>query len=169
MIEKSARSAAARRAGGMIAAGLASVAVLLAVACGGGPGGSDANAAPQSSGTDSEVFFPERLPGGEDMLAQTRGKLVLDGRGCLRVRRDGASPTIVWPTSFEARRASGEVKVVNGKGKTVAQVGREVLMGGGEGALKGTKIVDKPTRRELQERCPGSYWAAAPPVRMPRP
>ena len=142
---------------------------LLAAACGAGPG-QHAHTPPTTAPSAAPgVFFAGRLPGDDDMLAEIRRKLVLDDRRCLRVSRDDVSPTIVWPTSFEARKASGEVKVVNGKGKTVARVGREVLMGGGEGALKGTKIVDKPTRRELQERCPGLYWVAAPPVRMPRP
>lgn len=115
-----------------------------------------------------KVLFAERRPGGGDMLAEIRGELVLDERGCLRVRYRGGSSVIVWPTGFEPERADGEVRVLDREGKVVAKVGEAVYMGGGGSPIRGNKAVDDRTRQRLLERCPGSYWIAAPPVRIPR-
>jgi hypothetical protein len=117
----------------------------------------------------SGVFFAERRPGGEYMLSEIRGELVLDERGCLRVRHQGYSPVIVWPSGFEAERSDGGVQILDREGKVVAKVGEVVYMGGGGTPIRGNKAVYERTRRELLERCPASYWVAAPPVQMPRP
>lgn len=163
-----ARGALAQWAAARSAAGLASVAVLLAAACGGAPGESDANTATsQNPRPATGVFFPERLPGGDDMLAELSGKLVVDDRGCLRVEHDGASHTVVWPAGYEVEKADGKTRMIDGKGEVVARAGQPVSMGGGETPLGDNRTVDKPTLRELRERCPGSYWVATAPVRMP--
>ncbi len=104
------------------------------------------------------------------MLAEIRGELILDERGCLRVRHQGGgSPVIVWPSGFEAERSDGGVRILDREGKVVAKVGEAVYMGGGGTPIRGNKAVDDRTRRELLRRCPGSYWVAGSPVQMPRP
>lgn len=168
---------AARRAAARLVTGFALAAVSLAAACGGDTPaqGPDESATTKASGPTAGassdvpgVFFAERRPGGEDMLSEIRGELVLDERGCLRVRYRGGSSVIVWPTGFEPDRADGEVRVLDREGKVVARVGEAVDMGGGETPIQGNKAVDDRTRQELLKRCPGAYWVAAPPVRIPR-
>lgn len=87
-------------------------------------------------------------------------------RGCLRVRQDGVSLVIIWPTGFKAENAGGEVRVLNGQGEITARAGQAISMGGGETPLGENEAVDKQTLQELRERCPGSYWVATPPIRM---
>ena len=115
------------------------------------------------------VFVAERRPGGEYMLSEIRGELVLDERGCLRVRHRGVSSVIVWPSGFEPERSDGGVRILDREGEVVAKVGEAVYMGGGGTPIRGSEAVDDGTRRELLKRCPGSYWVAATPVRIPRP
>ena len=114
------------------------------------------------------VFFPERRTGGEDVLAEIRGELILDYREGPRVRHDGTSSVIIWPTGFEAENADGEVSVLNGKGKIVALTGQAVYTGGGKTPLGDNETADKQTLQELRKRCPGSYWVATSPIRMTR-
>ena len=55
--------------------------------------------------------------------------------------------------------------VLNEKDKVVAREGEQVRMGGGEpSSLTGIEAVDDRTAQELQDRCPGRYWLAAPEV-----
>jgi hypothetical protein len=116
-----------------------------------------------------EVSFAERQPGGEHLLSEIRGELILDDEGCLRVRtRSGARDVVVWPADFKADEADGEVRVLDSQGRVVARVGEAVYMGGGESPVSDNEAVDERTRQELRERCPGTYWIAAPPVRIPR-
>lgn len=170
---------AGRWAAARLATALALAAVSVAAACGEGAGapahGPTESSAPGSSGSAasappqvSGVFFAERRPGGEDMMAEIRGQLVLDHAGCLRVRYGGGSSVIVWPTGFEPEKVDGEVRVLDGKGKVVARVGERAYMAGGGTPIRGNRAVDERTRQELLERCPGSYWIAAEPVRIPR-
>ena len=103
------------------------------------------------------------------MLSEVRGKLVIDDRGCLRVRHTGGSPAVVWPAGFEPEVGSDGMRVLDGEGRVAARVDEAVRMGGGETGISENGAVDDWTERELRERCPGRYWIAAPPVRMPRP
>ena len=116
-----------------------------------------------------EMFFAERQPGGADMLSEIRGKLVIDDQGCLRVRHAGGSPAVVWPAGFEPKVGSDGMRVLDGEGRVAARVDEAVRMGGGETGISDNGAVDDRTERELRKSCPGPYWIAAPPVRMPRP
>lgn len=107
------------------------------------------------------VFFPKRSPGGVDMMSEIRGELILDDRGCLRVRSGGTDSLVIWPAGFGIERSGGRVRVIDGEGGIAARVGRNVYMGGG-GAPPAN--VAGLTRRELRERCPGPYWIAASSV-----
>ena len=98
------------------------------------------------------------------MTAGIRGKLVLDDRGCLRVKdpADRVSVVPVWPAPFELDTEGEDVRVLDASGRVVAQVGREVYMSGGE---VGRSLEGK---RQLQERCPGVYWIIGTEVRIPQ-
>ncbi len=116
--------------------------------------------------TEDWVFFPVRQPSVNGyMMALIRGKLVLDEEGCLRLGGEGGSLVPVWPPSFGLEASGGEVRVLNGKSRVVARVGDRVVIGGGEAPpAERLPAVDERTKRELQERCPGQYWLAAPDV-----
>ena len=81
--------------------------------------------------SDPEVVFPRRKTiistGRAYMQAFATGELVLDGP-CLRLK-DG--PSIFWPAGFEPHVDQGVVQVRNGAGRIIAQVGDEIVMGGG--------------------------------------
>ena len=142
---------------------------LLAAACGAGPAQHANTPTTTASSADPGVFFAERLPGGGDMLSEVRGKLIPDDRGCLRVRSVGGSYAVVWPAGFESDRGGGGVRVLDRGCRVAARGGKAVHMGGGESPISGNGAVDERTERELRERCPGTYWIAAPPVGMPGP
>ena len=80
---------------------------------------------------DPEVIFPRKRTVLATIRAQPLalgvGELVLDGP-CLRLK-DG--PTIIWPAGFEPYVDRGVVQVRNGAGRVIAQVGDEIVMGGG--------------------------------------
>ncbi len=128
---------------------LALVAFSLAAACG------------AASSPSPEVFFPQLRPnvsGGPD--AATGGKLALGEEGCLRVKSsadDSSGWVPIWPASYELVTRGEEIRILDGKGRVVAQVGKEVSIGGGEAGLQ-KDFVKASMARELRERCPGTYW-----------
>jgi hypothetical protein len=125
-----------------------------------------------------EIFFPEvRQEGGLDAVptALGGGEMTLDDAGCLRMLpgkelEGGWVP--VWPPYFEVETSGERVRVVDGRNcRTVAEVGRGVVMGGGdisEEALRENGILEEKTQRELFERCPPgySYWIVGEGVRV---
>jgi len=60
------------------------------------------------------------------------GELILDERGCLRVKITADDPGYVpvWPPDFDLDVGNGEVRVLDGGGRVVAEVGEKVVMGG---------------------------------------
>jgi len=79
------------------------------------------------------VAFPRHdAPLGTDRGEQyTAGKLVLE-EGCLRIEipARGSSPRmsqlVIWPSSFTYEEDSGTVRILDGLGRTVAQVGDHI-------------------------------------------
>jgi hypothetical protein len=152
--------------------------VALLAACSAGPastpspeatsGKAEPTAASSTSG--EEVFFPQVRPTGPPLAvpsARGGGKLALDDKGCIRMLLPGKGPESgwvpVWPSDFELDTGGGKVRILNGRGKVVAEVGKRVVMGGGDitkRALRENEILDERTWRELFERCPPgySYW-----------
>lgn len=90
----------------------------------------------------------------------------MDDIGCLRVKISARDPGYVpvWPPDFRLDAGRGEVRLLDGKGRLKAIVGKKVVMGGGEvrrDTLRENGIVDEQTWRELVERCPQHvYWIA---------
>lgn len=147
------------------------VIVTFLAACGantssqGPEGGAPVGTTPETSSDGVPgVLFPGRPPGGVDMMSEIRGGLVLDGRGCLRVNSGGTDSVVIWPAGFGIEGSGRNVRVLDGEGEIVARVGRAIYMGGGQASPVGVAGL---TRRELRERCPGPFWIAAPPVRIP--
>jgi hypothetical protein len=155
------------RAARMLALALAAVSLATA-ACGAGPSaGGDKTTAP---GRDVEVFFPQQRPGGEAMMAEMSGKLVLDDEGCLRVEEHpGHADTVpIWPANYELDASGGEVRVLDEEGGVAVRVGEEVYMGGGGVPKDRVTLANERMSKELFERCPGEYWVVGSEVRVLR-
>jgi hypothetical protein len=125
---------------GALGAALALLAVAVLAACGAGSGPQPAGDPGARGGTDArtasgapEVFFPqvrEGLDGGPTAMAG--GRLVVDENGCLRLKSgEGATQIPVWPASLRLETEDGRIRIKNSGGRTVAEVGKEVSMGGG--------------------------------------
>jgi len=104
------------------------------------------------------------------MMADTRGRLILDDEGCLRVKgTSGYSDVVpVWPAEFEPEVVGEEVRVLNEEGRGAAKVGADIFLGGGSvgDSIKDGTGLSPRTARDLRERCQGTYWLAAPPARI---
>ena len=156
----------------------ASFAAFLLVACGSGPprdGNADEASTPGSTATppNAEVFFPTIPEQDAVPTARTGGELALDGKGCLRITRDGEPGpqdlVPIWPSTLELDTEGGQVRILDGKW-VVAQVGEAVVMSGGETnaeVLKGNDLMDEQELRELSERCPDYYWFVGGGTRIP--
>jgi hypothetical protein len=120
---------------------------------------------------EDEVFFPRQRKSGLGPSALGHGKLVVDEEGCIRMKPLPQDPGFVpiWPPDYELDTEGDKIEILNGKGKVVAQVGKEVSMGGGQVDVQ-RSLVDARTARELRERCSGGgYWLVTEGfVRMPR-
>lgn len=114
---------------------------------------------------DAEVFFPQQPAGVTYGMALLRGRLILDDKGCIRAVDQGAPRMLVWPASFELSVEGDRVRVLDGKGRLVEQVGKKVNLGGGEASreiIEQNGLKDGHMLPELFRRCPGPYWLVAP-------
>jgi hypothetical protein len=160
-----------------LGAAVALLAFAALAACGAGSGPQPAGEPGARGGTDtrtaseaSDIFFPqvrEGLDGGPDALAG--GILFVDENGCLRLE-PGKGPTWVpvWPASTLLETEDGRSRIKSSGGRTVAEVGKEVSMGGGQIGLP-KDVVSPRTARELRDHCPGDYWIAVNPSLGPGP
>ena len=163
-----------------LGAALALLAVAVLAACGAGSGPSSSEDPGARGGTDArtasdapDVFFPqvrEGLDGGPTAMAG--GRLVVDENGCLRFKLEkGGTQIPVWPASTRLETEDGRIRIKSGGGRTVAEVGKEVSVGGGQIGLP-KDVVSPRTARELRDRCPGDlgdYWIATNPSMGPDP
>lgn len=120
---------------------------------------------PTAPGTPGAPAFPQvAAAAGEfaDLAALIEGTLVVED-GCLRVARpDRASVLIVWPAEATLRTDGGMVRVADGRGRAVAQVGQPVRLGGGELSREAiSALPGRPLRAPLPPNCPAPYWLAA--------
>lgn len=100
------------------------------------------------------------------MDAELCGTLVLVD-GFLRVEwPDGTSDLPLWPPGFKVcTDKDGTIQVRNKSGQVVAEVGKEVYMGGGGGGMSAvvlTEILQKP----LPPSAKGPYWIVGDGVRL---
>lgn len=162
--------------------GMAAVFVaLLAAACTAGPSqDGDSPAAPSSTttvttpqtSTNPEVFFPTVRALNAVPEAGLEGKLVLDQKGCLRIKAaaDVRGVVPLWPSYFKLDTEGGDVRVLNEDGRVVAQVGERVFMGGGqigEKTLRGNDLMGERELRELRERCRGIHFLVGEGTHIP--
>ncbi len=134
----------------------------------------NATAASHRDGPEEKVFFPKQPPTNTYWMAEFHGELVLDDEGCLRIEEPpGHTDTVpIWPAGFELDASGGEVSVLDEEGRVVGRVGEPIEMGGGALPSRGSSatahstLEDETMVRELFERCPGSYWLAAPEMEI---
>lgn len=113
-----------------------------------------------SSDSIKTIFFPrQKKTNGEwaAMDALTRGTLVLVDN-CIRLERDPslANYLLIWPPDFNFTNNNGTIQIVNGAGKTVASLGDDVEMSGGE--IHSLSMLDKYIQEQVPPQCPGPYW-----------
>ena len=73
------------------------------------------------------------------------------------------------PANLELETGNGNTRVTDKEGRTVAEVGKEVSMAGGQIGLP-KDVVSPRTARKLRDRCPGDlgdYWIAVNPSLEP--
>ena len=137
------------------------VAIFLATAaCGEGPAALDPTTTSSTGPTTAGVFFPTQRPARFGYEELQSGELVRDAEGCLRVRYQAGTVVPLWPPGYEPSVGGDEVRVLDAEGRIVGRVGEMITMGGGgvrEEALT-EDVLDQRTKRELLERCPGSYF-----------
>ena len=103
-----------------------------------------------------ELFFIKQKPGLLPMTALGGGKLVVDGRGCFRMRSPGQKLglLLIWPAHFRLETGEGKVRILNGKGRVVAKPGDELRVGGGV-----TSDVAFDWERNVPKKCRrGAHW-----------
>lgn len=57
----------------------------------------------------------------------------------------------MWPANLELETGDGKTPITNGEGRDLAEVGKEVFMGGGQIGLP-KDVVSQRTSRELRDR-----------------
>ena len=140
--------------------------ILAAAACGEGPAAQDpattssSGEATTAASTAAGVFFPTQRPVNFGYEELQSGQLVRDAEGCLRVRYEAGAVVPLWPPGYEPSVGGDEVRILDAEGRIVGRVGEMITMGGGgirEEALT-EDVLDQRTKRELLERCPGTYF-----------
>ena len=100
------------------------------------PAGARPEGAKRTGGDrDAPVIFPRHnAPLGTDRSEQyTAGKLILE-EGCLRVEvpakgvNSRMSRLVIWPSSFTFKEESGSIRIIDGLGRTAAQVGDHIRL-----------------------------------------
>lgn len=133
-----------------------------AVACDdpAGPGAGEVETAVslQVAHTGGLLVLSQQSEPGASMAALFEGRVVADTAGCLRLDYD-AAPTVVWPRGVRARTVAGEVWITDAAGTSVARVGDEFSLGGGEVEELFAELGFDPADQALAEaRCPGRFW-----------
>ena len=123
---------------------------------------------PLSDEADDGFFFPRQLDGVSVMEAIVVGELGLVGQ-CLVLRYgDEESPlVVVWPADFGFQADGQSIRVLDGSGRVAVQTQERVFLSGGHiRSLDGIGAISDGVRRELAERCPGTYWFVGSEVRL---
>lgn len=113
------------------------------------------------------VFFPQQAPvqGAQSgPAALLLGKLVKVDR-CLRVTGGtGPGALIIWPAYVRLHIDQETIQIRDPAGNTIAQIGDDVQLLGGE-VKEDTIKASRELRRTVPRACPGPYWLAGGIVR----
>lgn len=83
--------------------------VLPLAAC--GEASSSAENPPEALPADAEAFFPKQKPPEIAYDSPTRGRLVADDEGCLRMRDQAGKTLPLWPPKYTLDKEGSEVRV----------------------------------------------------------
>jgi len=108
---------------------------------------------PAGSDPAEIVFLEQDVATNEVMQALFEGRVVADSAGCLRLHSDSGA-TVVWPKGFRLEKG-GELRVVDGGGRVVSNIGGEFHLGGGE--LSNISGFSESLQQKAR-MCPGLYW-----------
>lgn len=104
------------------------------------------------------LFLAQNVVPNATMEALFQGRIIRDRAGCLRLQAPDDA-TVVWPKGFTLRNRSGELAVLDSKGRKVGRIGGAFRLGGGEVPLLHDGIgLSSAARRQAEARCPGRYW-----------
>lgn len=106
------------------------------------------------------AFFPKQKPQEMAYDSLTRGRLVVDDEGCLRMRDQAGATVPLWPPKHTLDTKGETIRVRDAGGNTVVRVGEWVTLGGGGvgNSMVEKGLVNDRTERKLFERCPGNYF-----------
>jgi hypothetical protein len=118
------------------------------------------------------IFFPQQAPvQGPRSVAdgEVSGTLVVVDN-CLRVNTpSGSSLLIIWPPDVTLAQESDIITIRDASGTDVAQVGRDVYLGGGGlSTAADLEAISQPLRQTPPESCPGPYWLVGETIRTLR-
>ncbi len=118
-----------------------------------------------STPAPSRIFFPQQIPTNEEQgsaAALLTGNLIIVNN-CLRitVRNGAADYLIIWPTHLSLDTKNNPLKIQNKQGQTVARVGDQIHLGGGEVPTSAATWLSTKLRNKLPDTCPGPYWLAS--------
>lgn len=106
---------------------------------------------------DLPVFFPRQvLVDGEwvRMTGEIRGNVV-EVDGCLRVN----GYLVIWPPHYSLAVENDVIHILDERGASLAVVGEEVYMGGGEKPSLAEVIgVNDEVSQAIPPECSGPYW-----------
>jgi hypothetical protein len=118
-------------------------------------------AGPTISATEL-VFLTQSEPQVAYMDALFIGDVVIDDQRCTRLG-DAEGATVVWPSGYTVVRAGNTLRVVDGTGHLVGELGSSFRLGGGEVDILNPALhISYMDRALAHESCPGKYWIAAP-------
>lgn len=85
------------------------------------------------AGPEVKLSTGKWRPGDPQMEMGIEGRLALASNGCIHLKGlDGALIDVLWPADYTARRDGATVELIDAKGQVAAEVGQNILTGGGE-------------------------------------
>lgn len=128
----------------------------------GGCGGSGVSDDPQGP----LLAFHGDQPAAQQVVGQVEGEVLLDDRGCLRLRTDRfaedserGEPMLIMPEGYAYRTGGTRepLSVVGPRGEVTFRVGEAVVLRAGDVDSLGDIGIGSSVARRLEDQCPGSY------------
>ena len=115
-----------------------------------------------------EVFLIKQQPGSLPAGITDGGRLIMDDKGCLRIKDkgdEGPGYLLVWPPHYSLSAEGGEIRILDGKGRVKARVGDEIKVSGA--GLESDKQLNQ--ERDVPEECRrGVHWIVGERVSIRR-
>lgn len=99
-------------------------------------------------------------PPSEFMEALTKGVLILDINGCLKI----GDNTIIWPYGFKL--GNNKDAIYNAEGNIVVEIGNHVEFSGGECSDCPKEHIKKLLGITPNDKCNGNYWIVGEQIKV---